>query len=125
MGGFIDKVFGDNKGPSVSEQNEQAAIQSQADRDYEAKIFAERDAAAAIREEEAHANELERLRLKEKGIRQRESEETIQGLGLAGLSDITLGTDDVAKVTAVTEDYVAGNFGKLKDTLNSGTGLII
>lgn len=125
MGGFIDKVFGDNKGPSESEQNAQAAVQNKADRDYENAMFEKRDAAAVEREAAAHKNEMERLRLKEKGIRQRESEETLQGLGLAGLSDITLGTDDEAEVTAVTEDYDAANFGKLKDTLNSGTGLII
>lgn len=125
MGGFVDKVFGDNKGPSTEEQNAQAAVQNQADRDYENAMFEKRDAAAVAREEQGHKDEMERLRLKEKGLRQRESEETIQGLGLAGLSDITLGNDDVVAETAVAEDYDAANFGKLNDTLNAGTGLII
>jgi len=125
MGGLTDKLFGDNKGPSQEEQNAQIAIQNKADRDYENAMFEKRDAAAVEREEQAHKDEMERLRLKERGIRQRESEETLQGLGVAGLSDITLGDDEVKDVTAVTEDYDAANFGKLKDTLNSGTGLII
>jgi hypothetical protein len=88
-------------------------------------MFEKRDAAAVAREEQAHKDEMERLRIKEKGIRQRESEETLQGLGLAGLSDITLGNDDAVAETAVAEDYDAANFGKLNDTLNAGTGLII
>jgi hypothetical protein len=125
MGKVVDKVFGDNKGPSQEEQNAQVAIQNKADRDYENAMFEKRDAAAVEREEQAHKDEMERLRLKEKGLRQRESEETLQGLGLAGLSDITLGNDDAVAETAVAEDYDAANFGKLNDTLNAGTGLII
>ena len=95
MGGIVDMVFGADT-PSASEQNAQAAQQSKADRDYEAKLFAERDAAAQKCEAEGHANELERLRIKEQKLRQRESEETIQGLGVAGTADVTLGTDDKA-----------------------------
>ena len=125
MGKIVDTVFGDNKGPSVDEQNAQAAVQSRADRDYENAMFEKRDAAAVLREEQAHKDEMERLRLKEKGIRQRESEETLQGLGVAGLSDITLGTDDTADVTALGEDYDAANFGKVREMMNPGTGLII
>ena len=125
MGKIVDTVFGDNKGPSVEEQNAQAAVQSRADRDYENAMFEKRDAAAVLREEQAHKDEMERLRLKEKGIRQRESEETLQGLGVAGLSDITLGTDDTADVTALGEDYDAANFGKVREMMNPGTGLII
>ena len=125
MGGLTDKLFGDNKGPSQEEQNAQIAIQNKADRDYENAMFEKRDAAAVEREEQAHKDEMERLRLKERGIRQRESEETLQGLGVAGISDITLGNDDVIEDTGVAEDYDADNFGKLKDTLNAGTGLII
>ena len=120
MGGFIDSIFGDNKGPSAQEQNEQAAAQSQADRDYEAKLFAERDEASRLRAEQGQADEMERLRLKEKGLRQRESEETLQGLGLAGMSDITLGDDDVKEVEALSDNYRA-----LDKTLNAGTGLLI
>jgi len=122
MGGLVDSIFGDNKGPSVEEQNAQAAAQNQADRDYEAKIFAERDEAARVREEEAHANELERLRIKEQKLRQRESEETLQGLGLAGISDITLGTDDEAVVQDTT---IESNYEQLNKTFGAGTGLII
>lgn len=125
MGGLVDKVFGDNKGPTTEEQNAQAAAQSQADRDYEAKLFAERDAAAVLRQEQGQKDEMERLRLKEKGIRQRESEETLQGLGVSGLSDITLGDDAVKDVTAVSADYDADNFGKVREMMNPGTGLII
>jgi len=125
MGGLTDKLFGDNKGPSQEEQNAQIAIQNKADRDYENAMFEKRDAAAVEREAQAHKDEMERLRLKERGIRQRESEETLQGLGVAGISDITLGNDDVIEDTGVAEDYDADNFGKLKDTLNAGTGLII
>lgn len=98
MGNIVDSIFGDNKGPSAAEQNAQAAAQSKADRDYEAKIFEERDAKAREREAEAHKNELERLRIKEQKLRQRESEETLQGLGVAGTADITLGNDDKAQV---------------------------
>ena len=125
MGGIVDSIFGDNKGPSVEEQNAQAAVQSKADRDYENAMYEKRDAAAVKREAEAHKNELERLRLKEKGIRQRESEETLQGLGVAGQSDITLGNDEVKDVTAVSADYDAANFGKVREMMNPGTGLII
>ena len=122
MGGLVDSIFGDNKGPSVEEQNQQAAQQSQADRDYEAKIFEERDAAARVREEEAHANELERLRIKEQKLRQRESEETLQGLGVAGLSDVTLGTDDE---TVVQDTTIESNYEQLNKQFGAGTGLII
>ena len=130
MGGLIDSVFGDNKGPTTAEQNAQAAQQSQADRDYEAKIFEERDAAARVREAEGHANELERLRIKEQKLRQRESEETIQGLGIAGTADITLGNDDELEVQDVSGTEVVGNshtqnMADLDETLNAGTGLII
>ena len=122
MGGLVDSIFGDNKGPSVEEQNQQAAQQSQADRDYEAKIFEERDAAARVREEEAHSNELERLRIKEQKLRQRESEETLQGLGVAGLSDVTLGTDDE---TVVQDTTIESNYEQLNKQFGAGTGLII
>ena len=125
MGDFVDKVFGDNKGPSAEEQNQQAAIQNKADRDYENEMFEKRDAAAAEREEEAHANELERLRIKEQKLRQRESEETLQGLGVAGLSDVTLGTDDENVVQEVGIEGQAGNYGQVIEKLNAGTGLII
>jgi len=122
MGDFVDKVFGDNKGPSAEEQNEQAAIQNKADRDYENEMFEKRDAAATEREEEAHANELERLRIKEQKLRQRESEETLQGLGVAGLSDVTLGTDDE---TVVQDTTIESNYEQLNKQFGAGTGLII
>jgi len=125
MGKFVDKVFGDNKGPSASEQNEQIAIQNKADRDYENEMFIKRDAAATEREETAHKNELERLRIKEQKLRQRESEETLQGLGVAGLSDVTLGTDDENVVQEVGIEGQAGNYGQVIEKLNAGTGLII
>ena len=107
MGGLVDAIFGDNKGPSADEQNAQAAAQSRADRDYEAKIFGERDAAARVREAEGQANEMERLRLKEQQLRQRESDESIQGRGVAGVSDVTLGNDD-AKIDTEQFSDVAG-----------------
>ena len=122
MGGFIDKVFGDNKGPSEQEQNEQAAIQSKADRDYENAMFDKRDAAATVRQEQAHKDELERLRIKEQKLRQRESEEALQGLGVAGLSDVTLGTDDE---TVVQDTTIESNYEQLNKTFGAGTGLII
>ena len=123
MGGLIDGIFGDNKGPSVDEQNAMAATQSQADRDYEEAIFQKRDAAARLREEEGHANEIERLRIKEQKLRQRESEETMQGLGIAGTADISLGSDDVAVEEGVTDEY--RDEAALTNTLSAGTGLII
>jgi len=130
MGGFIDSLFGENKGPTTEEQNAQAAAQSQADRDYEAAIFEKRDLAAREREAEGHKNELERLRIKEQKLRQRESEETLQGLGIAGTADITLGNDDELEVQDVSGTEVVGNshtqnMADLDETLNAGTGLII
>jgi hypothetical protein len=122
MGGFIDNVFGDNKGPSAEEQNEQIAIQNKADRDYENEMFEKRDAAAVEREAEAHKNELERLRIKEQKLRQRESEETLQGLGVAGLSDVTLGTDDE---NVVQDTTIESNYEQLNKQFGAGTGLII
>ena len=125
MGGLVDSIFGDNKGPSVEEQNQQAAEQSERDRDYEDQKFKERDAIAQEREAEAHANELERLRIKEQKLRTRESEETLRGLGVAGLSDVTLGTDDETVVQDVGIEGQAGNYQQVIDKLNAGTGLII